>query len=353
MLGTIDREINIRPLDEQAMEDARARLDSLSKPLGSLGRLEEYAVELAGIRGYTGGALEKRAVLVFAADNGIHAQGITPVPKSVTQTQAICIAHGRAGVSVLAAQAGAEVLVYNVGVELPINDPSIVYAKVMDGTNDITQGPAMSREQCERAILAGYDAVEKLGGCDVIGLGEMGICNTATSTAVAAVLLGQQPEELTGRGAGITDAHFERKKRAIRKAIETNKPDANDIVDVLAKVGGLDIAAMTGAYIACAQYRIPVVIDGYISAVAALCACRMQPSAGTFMFASHRSNEPGHAVVMQALGMEPAFDLRMRLGEGSGCPLMFHVLEGALRVVDDMGTLEESNVDAGDLVDIR
>ncbi|HBU11912.1 MAG TPA: nicotinate-nucleotide--dimethylbenzimidazole phosphoribosyltransferase, partial [Clostridiales bacterium] len=240
--------IRIKPLNEQAMAAARQREDSLVKPLGSLGMLEEYAVRLAGIRGFLGGTFKKKAVMVFAADNGIHAQGITPVPKEVTYIQTLNIANGIAGVSVLAKQAGADVVVYNVGVEPPLAHEKVRDRLVMHGTNDMTQGPAMSRGQCERAIKAGMDAVAELEGVGVLGIGEMGICNTSTTAAVACALLSLPPEKLAGRGAGITDEQYRKKVDAISRALAVNKPDKNDVVDVLAKVGGLDIAAMTGAY---------------------------------------------------------------------------------------------------------
>lgn len=343
----------ILPLDETAMIEARERVDSLSKPLGSLGQLEEYAVKLAGIRGYMGGTLAKRAVLVFAADNGIYEQGITPVPQAVTPMQTINIANGIAGVNALAAQAGAEVFVYNVGIAEDISRKNIIDARVMNGTNDMTRGPAMTRGQCERAMKAGYDAAASHADCDVLGLGEMGICNTSTTAAVAAVLLGKSVEDLTGRGAGITDEQYEKKVAAVKRAIEVNSPDPNDPIDVIAKVGGLDIAAMAGAYLACAHDRVPVVIDGFISACAALVAQRIAPMSADYMFASHKSYEQGYSAISEALGLRPALTLEMRLGEGSGCPLMFYILEASLRVLEDMGTFAEGSIDPSEFVDLR
>ena len=222
---------DILPLDESAMTAARGRVDSLSKPLGSLGQLEEYAVRLAGIRGFMGGTLSKRAVLVFAADNGIYKQGITPVPQEVTPMQTVNIANGIAGVNALAAQAGAEVFVYNVGVAQELKRKNIVDVLVMHGTNDMTQGPAMTRAQCEAAMKAGYEAAAAQASCDVIGLGEMGICNTSTTAAVASVLLGKSVAEMTGRGAGITDGQYRKKVAAIERAIAVNGPDAENPVD--------------------------------------------------------------------------------------------------------------------------
>ncbi len=344
---------DVLPLNEDAMIAARERIDSLSKPLGSLGKLEEYAVQLAGIRGYMGGSLTKRCVLVFAADNGIYEEGITPVPQEVTPMQTVNIVNGTAGVNALASLAGAEVFVYNVGIAQPIRRKGLIDALVMHGTNNITQEPAMTLSQCKKAIKAGYDAVYAHTDYDVIGLGEMGICNTSTTAAVAAVLLKKPVDKLAGKGAGITDEHYARKIAAIERAIETNNPDPHDVVDVLSKVGGLDIAAMTGAFLACAHYKIPVVIDGFISACAALCAQRLAALSASYMFASHQSEEQGYLPIVKALGLSPALMLNMRLGEGSGCPLMFMILEASLRILEDMGTFEEGSIDASGFVDLR
>lgn len=344
---------DVSPLSEDAMVNARARVDSLSKPLGSLGQLEEYAVKLAGIRGFMGGTLAKRAVLVFAADNGIYKQGITPVPQEVTPMQTINIANGIAGVNALAAQAGAEVVVYNVGVARELKRKNIVDVLVMHGTNDMTTGPAMTREQCEQAMKAGYEAATAHADYDVLGLGEMGICNTSTTAAVASVLLGKSVLDMTGRGAGITDEQYQKKVSVIQHAIEQNRPDAADPVDVIAKVGGLDIAAMAGAYLACAHNRVPVVIDGFISACAALCAMRICPGSVSYMFASHKSYEQGYSAIANALGLSPALTLEMRLGEGSGCPLMFYILEASLRMLEDMGTFADGSIDPSEFVDLR
>lgn len=339
--------------DKSAEKSARKQIDGLSKPIGSLGRLEEYAVKLAGIRGRVGGSLGKKAVLVFAADNGVHAAGITPVPKSVTAAQAAAIANGLAGVSVLARQAGAEVLVYNVGIEGDVADAGIIGKVIIRGTNDISKGPAMTRKECKDAMRVGADAVLAHEQYGAIGMGEMGICNTTTTAAVACALLGISPEEMTGRGAGITEEQFQKKIDAIKSALKVNKPDQDNVIDVLSKVGGLDIAAMAGAFYMCAQRRIPAVVDGFISACAALCAVRLSPGVQNYLFLSHKSDEQGFAHIENALQMQAPLDLHMRLGEGSGCPLMFYLLEAALRITDEMGTFADSKVDGEKLVDLR
>ncbi len=346
-------ELTIKPLDESIMSAARERVDSLVKPLGSLGKLEEYAIALAGIRSRIGGKLEKRAVLVFAADNGIHAQNITPVPKMVTTMQSINIVEGIAGVSVLSKNANAEVFLYNVGIETAVSHPKIIDVCIMKGTNDMSQGPAMTRTECERALQVGFDAVAAHKDYDVLGIGEMGICNTSSTAAVGAILTGKSVAEMTGKGAGITPDQLQRKIDAIETAIRVNQPDKNDVVDVISKVGGLDIAAMTGAFLGCAHFGIPVVIDGFISACAALCAIKIQATAKQYMFASHHSFEPGYAHLMDAIGLSPALHMEMRLGEGSGCPLLFQILDSAQCMIDEMGTFGEGSIDPDDYIDLR
>lgn len=349
---TIDYK-KITPPLQSVMDEARRRVDSLSKPLGSLGKLEDYAVRLAGIRGFMGGTLAKRAVLVFAADNGIYDEGITPVPQEVTPMQTLNIANGIAGVSVLAAQANAQVFVYNVGIAKRLKHKNVIDSVVMYGTNNMVKEPAMTREQCEKAMEIGYRAVTGRTDYDIIGLGEMGICNTSSTSAVASVLLKKPVEKMTGRGAGISEEQYRKKISAIETAIQKNDPDPKDPVDVIAKVGGLDIAAMTGAYLACAHFKIPVVIDGFISACAALCAKRIAPQSVLYMFASHKSYEQGYTAIARALGLSPALSLDMRLGEGSGCPLMFYVLDASLRILEDMGTFEDGSIDASGFIDLR
>ncbi len=345
--------LSIPSISETASNKAQKHLDNLVKPLGSLGHLEEYATKLAGIRGFLGGNLKKRAVLVFAADNGVHSEHITPVPKVVTAVQTQNIADGIAGVSVLCKQFNSNLYVYNVGVEIPLQHKNVIDKSVMPGTNDITKGPAMTKEQCMKAMQVGYDSVIENSGLDIIGIGEMGICNTTTTAAVACVLLGGDPKTFTGFGAGITKEQHNRKIEAINTAIKINRPNKDDIVDTISKVGGLDIAAMTGAYLACAQKQIPVVIDGYISACAALCAIRKDARVLNYMFASHKSFEPGYMLIMEEIGLLPAYDLQMRLGEGSGCPLMFEILESSLNIINNMGTFESGNLDSQDYVDLR
>ena len=342
----------IRPLDEGAMADARRRQAQLAKPPGSLGRLEDLSVQLAGITGRVQNRMERKHLLVFAADNGVVEEGVSSAPQSVTMMQTVNLTRAKTGASVLCRHFGCGITVCDVGVNANITEPRVLNRKIAYGTKNIVHGPAMTREQAEQAILTGITlAVET--EADAIGIGEMGIGNTTTSSAVLSVLLDADVEAVTGRGGGITDDSFRRKKEVIRTAIAINKPDKTDVVDVLAKVGGFDIAAMCGGFLGCAVSRRPVVIDGFISAVAALCACRLCPHAVNYFIPSHASYEIGYKLSMDAMGLEPLFLLGMRLGEGSGCPLAFQVLSAACAVINDMATFDQAGIDDGYLDEIR
>ena len=347
--------MKIKPLCMQAMDAAREHLDDLVKPIGALGGMEELAVRLAGITGVVKGDYSQRAVLVFAADNGIWDEGISPVPQEVTAAQTLNILNGLAGGSVLCRWANAGLRVVDVGIKAPIAHPFLIARKVCKGTASIAQGPAMTRQQALEAMQTGFDQAQELigGGVRLLGIGEMGICNTATSAAVLCALTGAQVLQAVGKGAGVDEAAFQKKRACVARALEVNKPDPQDPIGVLAKVGGLDIAAMAGAYIACGVNGIPAVVDGYISIVAALAACRLLPKLRDYLIASHRSFEPGYALAVEALGLRPMIHLDMRLGEGSGCPLAFAVIDAAMAVMRDMGTFSQGNIDAGSLVDIR
>lgn len=331
----------IPELNTTIMEAARERLSSLAKPVDSLGLLETFAVRLAGIRGRIGGSLKHRVVLVFAADNGVYRQHLTSVPQSATSSSAAMIASGVSGGAVLAKAAGASIEVYNVGCVRPVPNSDVRGQPVMLGTEDITLGPAMDEGHMKEALRAGAAAVDSHRRADVLGIGETGICNTTTAAAVTSCILGLDPRLTVGPGAGITGVEYDRKLDAVAQALEANQPDATSPLDVIAKVGGLDIAAMTGAYLRAARLQIPTVIDGFISACAALCAVRLQPDVRNVLFASHCSTEPGFAHILSALELHAPLNLEMRLGEGSGCPIMFQILEDALTVISDMGTWDE------------
>lgn len=342
----------VLPLDRGTMTAAEEYQARLAKPPGSLGRLEEISIQLAGITGRVHNALNKKQLLVFAADNGVVAEGVSSAPQSVTKQQTINLMRGKTGAAVLAKHFGCGLTVCDVGVNADIYESTVLNRKIAYGTQNICTGPAMTREQTLQAILTGAE-IARTVDADVIGVGEMGIGNTTTSSAVLAVLLGADVEAVTGRGGGITEESFRKKKTVIRTAIEVNRPDRDDVVGVLSKVGGFDLAAMCGAFLGAAAARRPAVIDGLISAAAALCAVRLCPNVRGYLVPSHASFEIGYRLAMEAMDLRPLFDLGMRLGEGSGCPLAFQVLDAACAVINDMATFDEAGINDDYLDEIR
>ena len=342
----------VAPLNRGAMTAAEEYQARLAKPPGSLGRLEEISIQLAGITGRVHNALNKKQLLVFAADNGVVAEGVSSAPQSVTKQQTINLMRGKTGAAVLAKHFGCGLTVCDVGVNADIYESTALNRKIAYGTQNICTGPAMTREQTLQAILTGAE-IARTVDADVIGVGEMGIGNTTTSSAVLAVLLGADVEAVTGRGGGITEESFRKKKAVIRTAIEVNRPDRDDVVGVLSKVGGFDLAAMCGAFLGAAAARRPAVIDGLISAAAALCAVRLCPNVRGYLVPSHASFEIGYRLAMEAMDLRPLFDLGMRLGEGSGCPLAFQVLDAACAVINDMATFDEAGINDDYLDEIR
>ena len=346
---------SVAGLDESAMEAAKQRQAALAKPPGSLGRLEALSVQLAGITGQIYNKTDKKSLLVFCADNGVVHEGVVSAPQSVTLAQTVNLARGKTGAAVLAKQFGCALTVVDVGVNADIPEPTVVSRKIAYGTGNIAQGPAMTEEQALQAILTGAEIAAETArnGADVIGVGEMGIGNTTTAAAVLAALTGSAVKDVTGRGAGLTDAAYEKKRAVIETALRVNHPDRDEVMDVIAKVGGFDIAAMAGAFLGAAKMRVPAVIDGFISAVAALAAVRLCPNARAYLIPSHASYEVGYRVAMEALALEPMLSLDMRLGEGSGCPLAMALLEAACAVTNDMATFAEAQIDDGYLTPIR
>lgn len=342
----------VAPLDRGTMTAAEEYQARLAKPPGSLGRLEEISIQLAGITGRVHNALNKKQLLVFAADNGVVAEGVSSAPQSVTKQQSINLMRGKTGAAVLAKHFGCGLTMCDVGVNADIYESTVLNRKIAYGTQNICTGPAMTREQTLQAILTGAE-IARTVDADVIGVGEMGIGNTTTSSAVLAVLLGADVEAVTGRGGGITEESFRKKKAVIRTAIEVNRPDRDDVVGVLSKVGGFDLAAMCGAFLGAAAARRPAVIDGLISAAAALCAVRLCPNVRGYLVPSHASFEIGYRLAMEAMDLRPLFDLGMRLGEGSGCPLAFQVLDAACAVINDMATFDEAGINDDYLDEIR
>ena len=330
---------SVAPLSQEAMAAARQRQAALAKPPESLGRLEELSIQLAGITGKVHNSMDKTHLLVFAADNGVVEEGVSSAPQSVTLMQTVNLTRAKTGASVLAKHFGSGITVCDVGVNAVIQEPKVLNKKIAFGTQNIAKGPAMTREQAIQAILTGAELAMQTEA-DAMGVGEMGIGNTTTSSAVLSVLL------------GVSDS-FRKKKQVIADAIALNRPNPSDPVDVLQKVGGFDLAAMCGAFLGGAASHRPMVIDGFISAVAALCAVRLCPAAGDYLVPSHASYEIGYKLAMEAMGLEPIFLLGIRLGEGSGCPLAFQVLSAACAVINDMATFDQAGIDDGYLDEIR
>jgi len=342
----------ILPPDRQAMDRAQKRQAELAKPPGSLGRLEALSVQMAGITGRLQNRIEKKQLLVFCADNGVVEEGVSSAPQSVTLMQTVNLTRRRTGASVLAKHFGCGITVVDVGVNAVLPPCEVEDRKLAMGTGNIAKGPAMNREDAEKAILIGAETAMQTDA-DVLGIGEMGIGNTTTSSAVLSVLLDVDAQAVTGKGGGINDMCFQKKKEVIRRAIAVNAPDRNDVIGVLSKVGGFDLAAMCGAFLGAAASRRPVVIDGFISAVAALCAVRLCPDVKAYLIPSHASFEIGYRLAMEAMELSPVLLLDMRLGEGSGCPLAFEILSAACVVLCDMATFDEAGIDDGYLDEIR
>jgi len=338
----------IRPASEAARREARARWDAVAHPLGSLGILEDAIVRVAGVQESAAVELNGRAVVVMCADNGVVAEGVTQSGQDVTAIVTENMGRGQSSVCCMARLAGADVVPVDIGVASPVEGERIWKRCVRRGTDNLAVGPAMSREECERAILTGVSVAEELAarGYRVLLTGEMGIGNTTTSAAVASVLLGCDPVEVTGRGAGLSSEGLSRKISAIQRGLNRNRPDADDPVDVLAKVGGLDIAGLTGVFLGGALHRLPVIIDGFISSVAALAAQRLCPAAGGAMLASHISDEPAGRMLLDALGFRAPLHAGMRLGEGTGAVALLPLLDMALAVYREMVSFDDTGIDA-------
>ncbi len=345
----------IKPLDEDARGEAKKHMDNLIKPIGSLGRLEELAIQIAGITRKVNNSFERKCTIIMASDNGICEEGVSSAPQSLTAMQAINFTKGIAGISVLSKHAGSDIAVVDIGIKGEISNKDVINRKICYGTKNMAKEPAMTREQAVNAVETGIEIASDLidKGFGLLGTGEMGIGNTSTSSAILMVLTGATAEEAVGKGAGLTEEDFENKKRVIEKAISINKPQKDDVIDVLAKVGGLDIAGLVGCYLAAANKRVPIVIDGFISIVAALVAYRISPLAREYMIPSHYSEEPGYSKAFKVLGLEPALNLHMRLGEGTGCPLMFNIIDASQSVMLNMATFEEVFLDSEFLIDMR
>ncbi len=349
MSGLLEEVVSrIGTLDDAAMQAARQRLDRLTKPPGSLGRLEELAVWLAGVTGQVRQRLDRRTVVLMAADHGVAAEGVSAYPQTVTAQMVANFLRGGAAINVLARQAGARVLVVDMGVAAELAEQEgLLVRKLGWGTRNMARGPAMTRDEAVRAIECGMEVAgrEIAQGAKLLATGDMGIGNTTASSAIVAALTGAPAPMVTGRGTGLDDEALRRKVAVIEAALAVNRPDPSDPVDVLAKVGGYEIAGLAGVVLRGAAERVPVVLDGLIAGAAALVAVRLCPRARDFVVASHCSAEPGHRYALEAMGLRPLLDLGMRLGEGTGACLAMHLLDAALAIIDEMATFEEAGVD--------
>ena len=346
---TLDR---IGSLDEAAMAAARARQDQLTKPLGALGRLEALSVQIAGITGSLQPPLERKAVIVMAADHGVAAQGVSAYPQEVTPQMVLNFLRGGAAVNVLAKQTNARVVVVDIGVASALpSHPQLLARKIALGTHDFTQGQAMTRDEAVAAIETGIVVVEEQAklGLHVVATGEMGIGNTTASSALIAAFTGATPERVTGWGTGISDTIRQHKVAVIAQALALHRPDPADAVGALAAVGGFEIAGLAGVMLGAAAHRVPIVLDGLIAGAAALVAAALTPAVVDYCIPSHRSAEQGHAIALRHLGLSPLLELDLRLGEGTGALLAMPLIEAAVRLLNEMATFGEAGVSGADL----
>ncbi|MBM3133030.1 MAG: nicotinate-nucleotide--dimethylbenzimidazole phosphoribosyltransferase [Chloroflexi bacterium] len=337
----------IGPLDQAAMKAALERQDQLTKPLGSLGKLEELSIKVAGITGNPRPRIQKKAIIVMAADHGIVTQGVSLYPQEVTRQMVGGFLAGHAGINVLARHIGARVVVVDMGVVGGFEPHPDLICKMIDfGTRDMTQGPAMTREQAIVAIESGIEVLEGeiKKGLDIVGTGDMGIGNTTASSAICAAITGAPVSEVTGHGAGLGAEQWVAKVRMIEKALSVNRPDPADPIGVLAAVGGFEIGGLAGVMLGAAAHRVPVVIDGFISGAAALIASELCPRARDYFIAGHVSVERGHRVMMDFMKIEPLLNLNMRLGEGTGAALAMSIVEASTKILDEMITFAEAGV---------
>jgi nicotinate-nucleotide--dimethylbenzimidazole phosphoribosyltransferase len=337
----------IKPVNPELLAQAQERLDNKTKPPGSLGRLEEFARRVVAISGSFEPHMSRKVVYTFAGDHGIVEEGVSLYPREVTSQMVFNFLAGGAGVNVLARHVGAEVRVVDVGVDFDFeNAPGMIHRKVARGTRNFTKEPAMTRDQCLAALQVGIELADacKAEGIGLVGTGEMGIGNTTPSSAIIAAISGLSVRELTHRGTGINDAALEKKIRVIEQGLALNRPDGADPLDVLTKVGGLEIAAIAGLVLGCAANSIPVVIDGFISTAGALIASELHPHVRDYIFAAHQSVEIGHRFMLEYIGARPILDLDFRLGEGTGAALAMGLIEAGVKVLKEMATFEQAGV---------
>lgn len=338
---------NIYSLDEKYINKAKERLDKLIKPVGSLGKIEDICMQLAGIYGSEKFDTSKKAIIAFAGDHGVYEEGVAPDPQNITYLQFPNFAKGLCGVGTLSKFVGADVVAVDVGINCDHKLEGVLDYKIRKGTSNMAKGPAMSREEAIKCLEIGIEVAENCieKGYKVIGIGEMGICNTTPSSAIISVIGDCDPLEVTGIGAGLKKERVAHKASVIRKSIELNKPNPNDAIDILSKVGGFEIGAMAGVVLGCSANRIPVVLDGFISYAAALLAYKINPKCREYMIASHLSAEPGTQKSLEIINLSPVLNMDMRLGEGSGAALAFNIIEASNYTYQNMATYDE--VDLG------
>lgn len=338
---------SIPPLFEDVQTQARARQAQLTKPAGSLGQLEELSIQLAAMTGQLRPSLANKAVIVMAGDHGVAAEGVSAFPSEVTPQMVLNFLHGGAAINVLARQAGARVVVVDIGVAGDIPPmPGLQIRKIARGTQNMAALPAMTRAQAEQAIAVGIEIVETeiAAGLNLVATGDMGIGNTTPSAAIVAAITGRPVAEVTGRGTGVDDAGLARKIKTIEHALHLHNPNPNDALEVLSCVGGFEIAGLVGVIIGAAAHRVPVVIDGFISGAAALIAAELSPAVKSYLIAAHQSVEIGHRAILNHLGLKPLLNLNLRLGEGTGAVLAFNLVEAAVRILNEMATFAEAGV---------
>lgn len=341
--------------NEEAKKLATEKWDGLVKPMGSLGTLEESTIKIAGMTGKVLNKIDKTAIVVMCSDNGVADEGVSSAPQVFTKVLAHSMTKGVTGVATLGKYTNTDIFTVDIGIIGEMDNPDIIHRKIANGTKNFTKQPAMTYEEAVKAIEIGIEVGDKLynEGYDILGTGEVGIGNTTTAAAVLSVLGDLDVDITCGKGAGLTEEQHSNKKAVIRKGIELNKPNKEDPVDVISKVGGFDIGGMCGLFLSAAKNKKPIVIDGFISSAAALCAVRLNPLVSHYLIPSHLSAEPGAKYMMEELKLKPMLNLDMRLGEGTGCPLTFEVIRAGMFTLEHMGTFEEVSLSSSSLVDIR
>lgn len=345
----------ITAANEESKKITSDKWDNLIKPIGGLGTLEEATIKISGMTGKTINKLDKKAVVVMAADNGVVEEGVSAPPQVFTKVLAESTVKGLTGVATLGRFTNTDIYTVDIGMNGDIENPDIINKKIQNGTKNFIKEAAMTYDEGIKSIEIGIEMGDKLykDGYNILGVGELGIGNTSTAIAVLATLSGIDVGEICGKGAGLTEEQYEAKKNTIQKGIDKNKPKKEDIIDVISKVGGFDIGGMCGLFLSAAKNKKPVVMDGFISSAAALCAIKLNPLVKEYIIPSHLSQEPGAKWVLKELDLKPLLTLEMRLGEGSGCPLAFQLIEAGEHVLENMGTHDDVSVSRSYLIDMR